>query len=467
MQENKISYSNNKLIAKISWLGASSIIKYLSQFASIILFVNKISLEEYGAYQEVWIVTNLFCTIIPFGLSTLLLSANTAAVKNWITTNSKKIVCLGLLGVTGLVTYLLFAMQNFGNIQKLFLFILIIFQILSLIGEAILVKQAKEKTIFWINSIYFIGYFLLHYFIVIKNYNLSTLLLGLIIITIVKSFFLFMLKNRTEKYFEEDKKIKSEWIYLGTNDALYVITKWLDKWIILFLLPTASFAIYFNGTYEIPIFLLLLSAVASVSIVEISKQKQENTDAILDIFKKPIFFLAAIVLPSFAFLYYNAASLFQLLFSNKYNESVPIFLVTLFLLPVRTIYSTSVLQAFGKSKIIVQGVIIDLILAVIFMIILYPIFGQKGLAASFVLSTYIQSYYYLWHTGKLLNKKVLDLVPLFSLMLTLVTSVLIAKGIFALTIKLNAVNAIMVNSIICLANMALVYFVLIKGKISL
>jgi O-antigen/teichoic acid export membrane protein len=464
LQVNNTFTNNNKLFTKISWLSASSMIKYIAQFVSIILFANKLSVDDYGTYQHVWIVINLFCTLIPFGLTTLLLSANTGAVKNWILTNKKSIISLSILSLFALLLYLFVAMKGLVQTEKIFLFILIIFQILAFAGESILVKQAKEKSLFWINTIYFIAYFLLHYFIVIKYYSLATLLLGLIIITIVKSFFSFMLKNRTEKYFSEENNIKSEWIYLGTNDVLNVVVKWLDKWIILLLWPTASFAIYFNGTYEIPIFLLLLGAVGSVSVVEISKLKIENKNAILQIFKEPILWLATIALPSFAFLYFNAAYLFKYLFANKYNESVPIFIITLFLIPARVVYSTSVLQAFGKSKIIVQGVLLDLILAIIFMSTLYPILGQKGFALAFVLSTYLQILYYLWHTSNLLQQKITNLVPFLPIMLILIISIVISGSVFVLTSKFEPLTAIIINSIACIANMILVYFVYVKAK---
>ena len=464
MQAKNIFSNSSNFLAKISWLGASSIIKYIVQIITIILFANKLSVKDYASYQHVWIVINLFCTIIPFGLSALLLNVNTGAIKNWIFTNKQIVITSVIVGIIALLFYLFFIMSNFENTEKVFLFLFIIIQIITLIGEAILTKQGKEKTIFWINTFYFIAYLLLHYFIVIKFYNLATLLLGLIIITIVKAFFLFMLKNRIEKIIEEDKTISKEWIYLGTNDLLNTIVKWLDKWIILWLWPTASFAVYFNGTYEIPIFLLLLGAVGSVSIVEISKLKLEENQAILQLFKKPVLTLATILLPSFAFLFCNASYLFEFLFSNKYNESVPIFLITLLILPARVVYSTSVLQVFGKSKIIVQGVIIDLLLAIFFMAILYPSIGIKGFALAFVLSTYIQIFYYLWHTSRLLRLKFSKLLPFSSILIILILSIVFASSLFALTTKLPHLYALMINSFGCIFNIIVIYFLFAKAK---
>lgn len=273
-----------------------------------------------------------------------------------------------------------------------------------------------------------------------------------------------MLKNKNEQNYIEENNIKKDWLYLGTNDVFNVFVKWMDKWIVLLLWPTTSFAIYFNGTYEIPIFLLLLGAVGSVSVVEIKKIKKDNTSAIVNIIKQPVLTLAAIALPSFAFLYFNASYLFQVLFANKYVESVPIFIITLLLIPSRIIYSTSVLQVFGKNKIIVKGVVIELVLAIVLMVILYPIINQKGFALAFVIANYIQLAYYLWHTAKFLNKKIIDLIPIFYVTIILTTALIIAKVVFEFTAALDIKLAIVINSIACFANMIAVYFIYVKAK---
>ena len=210
--------------------------------------------------------------------------------------------------------------------------------------------------------------------------------------------------------------------------------------------------------------MLLLVAVGNISIVEISKLKLEDTVAIKNIFEKPILFLAIIVMPCFAFLLFNANYLFELFFAKKYNESLPIFLMTIFILPSRIIYSTSVLQSFNKSHIIVKGVILDLVLAIIFMLSLYPILGLRGLALAFVLSNYIQVYYYLKQTSKLLKQKITSFVPFKKIVIILCLSLLFIFFISYFTKNLNSIIALSINSIACLSSIIVFYFLFAKTK---
>ncbi len=91
-------------------------------------------------------------------------------------------------------------------------------------------------------------------------------------------------------------------------------------------------------------------------------------------------------------------------------------------MPIRIIYSTAVLQALHKTNLIVKGAAFDFLLAIVFMAILYPIYKMEGLALSFVLSTYIQVAYYMWHTSKLVKQKINFLIPFQKLLYLLLIS---------------------------------------------
>jgi len=71
-------------------------------------------------------------------------------------------------------------------------------------------------------------------------------------------------------------------------------------------------------------------------------------------------------------------------------------------------------------------------LAGILMAVLYPLFKLPGLAAAFVISTYLQAFYYLWQTGKLLRLPALSLLPLKSITVILFICILIIGGVYFL-----------------------------------
>ena len=53
----------------------------------------------------------------------------------------------------------------------------------------------------------------------------------------------------------------------------------------------------------------------------------------------------------------------------------------------------------------------DILSALLLMTLLYPAFGVAGVALSIVVSTYLQVFYYIWHSAKLINVHITDLVP--------------------------------------------------------
>src|SRR6185312_1121889 len=98
-------------------------------------------------------------------------------------------------------------------------------------------------------------------------------------------------------------------------------------------------------------------------------------------------------------------------------DSVPIFAIGIFILPLRINNFSVILQCFSQGKKVMLGSLIDIIIAVALMIILYPFMGSKGIVLSIVISTYCQVLYYLWHSAKILNIKIWQLMPLQKLFL--------------------------------------------------
>lgn len=214
----------------------------------------------------------------------------------------------------------------------------------------------------------------------------------------------------------------SQLFYLGLNEVLNLLFKWLDKWIILILLTSSEFAVYFNGAYEIPVFGLMLSAVGNILLVDLAKNENNNPDKFKQLNHSATILLGSIVLPCFIFFLLFHAEFLTVLFSTKYTDSIPFFLITIFLLPVRCIYPTAALQVNNKSNIILKGAILDVVIAIILMFALYPIFKAKGIAAAFVISTYLQAIYYVWQTSKLYNIGILHTIPFKKLLFITVSA---------------------------------------------
>src|SRR5450432_2293697 len=90
------------------------------------------------------------------------------------------------------------------------------------------------------------------------------------------------------------------------------------------------------------------------------------------------------------------------------------------------------------------GSLIDIIIAFILMVILYPIMGSRGIVLSIVISTYCQVSYYLWHSARILNVKVYELLPLQKL----VVKFLILLALYFIIFLLLANSSIIIKLLI-------------------
>ena len=104
------------------------------------------------------------------------------------------------------------------------------------------------------------------------------------------------------------------------------------------------------------------------------------THKIQALFRESFNMLSTIVFPLFFFLFFFREEIFSVIFKDKYNASIPIFAISIFILPLRINNYSVILQCFSQGKKIMMGSLIDIIIALILMVSLYPFMGSKGIA---------------------------------------------------------------------------------------
>src|SRR5690606_18525106 len=121
--------------------------------------------------------------------------------------------------------------------------------------------------------------------------------------------------------------------------------------------------------------------------------------------------LSCIIFPLFFFFLLFRNELFLVVLSEKYLPSVPIFLMSILAIPLRAYSFTTILQNRHKGAIINTGAFLDLLLACVLMYPLYLWLGLPGIALAFVVSSYLQAGFYLYHTAKSLDTSIGKLAP--------------------------------------------------------
>jgi O-antigen/teichoic acid export membrane protein len=297
-----------------------------------------------------------------------------------------------------------------------------VIQNVSTITETFLIKRQGEKISFAINLVYTLLFLGWHIYVLLTNYSLFYLIEGITILSVLKWIVMLLIPAKTGLYATtniSEKQFLNHWIYLGSNDVLGIISKWIDKIFLLYMLTAADFAIFFNGSFEIPLFGLFISVLGSFLLLEISRNTGE-TFKIIKLYRESFNMLSSIVFPLFLFLFFFRHELFSFIFKDKYNESLPIFVISIFILPLRINNYSVILLCFAKGKKILLGSLLDISVAVLLMLILYPIMGTRGIALAIVIATFCQVIFYLWHSAKTLNISVFRIIPLKQLFLKFV-----------------------------------------------
>lgn len=406
-----------------------------------VMYSHSLSKESYGIFQSTWMYTNLASVAMGFGITTIIFSTNTGIFRSLFRNNRKSIIIFyAVLWICCLVLFYLFAV--FPPITKFLISIFILFQNINSITESWLIKNNNSGKYLRVNIIYSSLFFLWHFYILHQGYDLEKLIIGVIAISFLKLLALLApIRNfkTTENIDTNERKIFSHWAFIGFNDILSVFSKWIDKLILIYLLSPSEFAIFFNGSIEIPFFTIFISMSGNYQMMQISKD-QQNVELMKSVFRENFKFLTSFVFPGFFLLMFFRHDIFLLFFSEKYLESIPVFAITILILPFRINDYGTILQVFSKGNIITRGSVLELGIAILLITILYPIYGMRGAAAALVLSTIIQISYYFFHTTRVIHSSISELIPLKSLIIRFIISGLL---FFMLHMVVEGANPLM------------------------
>lgn len=208
----------------------------------------------------------------------------------------------------------------------------------------------------------------------------------------------------------EWRSVRSLWAHTALNEVVQVLFRWVDKLALNLLLPAALFALYFNGTLDVPFLPLLLGAAGSALLLHFGAPELSDAARVATL-KAAGQLLGRLVFPLFFFLVFFRAELFGVVFRHRYDAAVPLFLLASLVIPLRAYNFTALLQHKGQGRTITTGAILDLLLALGLMYPLYRWLGLGGVALAFVVSTWGQAAFYLGHTAHLLKVRWSALLP--------------------------------------------------------
>lgn len=413
------------VIKNAIFLFVSKLIPALLLTLSTIVFARYLPVNEYGIYQSVWSYVNIGIVISTFGIPKYILTFgnhNKAAIRKIIFQ-----VLFFTISLSG--AYILFYHDHLMLNERLFVIGILLSQAIYFIQEANLVRVNQNKRLLWSNFIYAILLFLAQMYIVFGiNYTLEFSLIAILIVSIIRNVIVFSF-NKSVEVEEELLPINYKQLaWFGLYDVLQVSSKWLDKLVLLLFLTPRDFAIYFNGTYEIPLIGMLLYVFQSIITVH-SADKSLNDKEQVEIFKNSSYLMSGILFPLAAFSVIFSDEIITLIFDSLYQESVILFAISALVIPLRICNFSVMLQIKEKGQIITLGLLLAFLSILGLMLILYTYLELEGLALSVVIGTYILAGFYTYHIIKVFNTSITQLFAIDKLLVRLFICFLLMAGI--------------------------------------
>ena len=184
---------------------------------------------------------------------------------------------------------------------------------------------------------------------------------------------------------------------------------------------------------EVPLGLLIAAAVGNVLVPRLTILWRDGDRAgMIATWREAMRKTSLILLPLFAFMMVMSADLVLLLYGPGYSESVAVFRVYLFLLPLRIATWGLIPQAIGRTGINLWASMVILVANAGIALALVGPLGLIGAALAAPISAVAAVTYYLVRLRTIVGLRVRDLVPVRALISTLAVSILAAAPLLAI-----------------------------------
>ncbi|MBK7682867.1 MAG: polysaccharide biosynthesis C-terminal domain-containing protein [Bacteroidetes bacterium] len=215
---------------------------------------------------------------------------------------------------------------------------------------------------------------------------------GLILLSIFKNSYLGILIYK-ENVFKINKKVLVDLLSYSTplifSFALAGSAEYIDGLLVASHFGSDQFAIFRYGARELPLAVLLSSSLSSSFIPRLS---QNNLRSELSNLKAESLKLMNLLFPITILLVCFSHWLYPLIFRAEFSASAPIFNTYLLLLVSRVLFPQTLVLANGKTKVIMQIAVFELIINFISSYFLMIKFGIIGIAVGTLIAFYAEKF---------------------------------------------------------------------------
>jgi O-antigen/teichoic acid export membrane protein len=246
-------------------------------------------------------------------------------------------------------------------------------------------------------------------------------------------------------------------IPLWLTSIVGVVGGMLDRAIVAGAFKPVDFAVYSVGAFAVPLDVIFQASVADVLRASLpSLILRDDLREVARLLREAVRKLSLIMLPSFVFLFGFAHEFVTLLFTNQYADSVSVFRIYTFGIPLFMFVLSLVPQVFGRTRINLNIVVVVTVFHIALSFALLKTIGFYGPAVSGVLTSYISTAIYLRVATRLAKASLRQLLPLPEIARTLACAGLAFGAAWLLR---DVTSSKLVNLLMHAGAFSLVFFV--------
>jgi O-antigen/teichoic acid export membrane protein len=213
-------------------------------------------------------------------------------------------------------------------------------------------------------------------------------------------------------------------IPLWLSSIVAVFGGFLDRALIAGSFTPVDYAIYTVGALAIPLDVIFQGSVADVLRASLPPLvKDGNMREVARLLREAVRKLALIMVPSFVFLLGYSAEFITVLFTEQYAQSVHVFRIYLFGIPLYMLVLSLVPQVLGKTRIHLNMVVAMTIAHIALSFVLLKTIGFYGPALSGIICGYVGTAIYLRIASRLVGAPLPQMLPLPEIAKTLACAV--------------------------------------------
>lgn len=233
--------------------------------------------------------------------------------------------------------------------------------------------------------------------------------------TLAVNLIVFLKNNEFEMTKKLDKAMLKDFVImsypLGITGVLGFGYALIAGTLISHFMTTTDYAIYRNGSIELPFIGTVVTSITMIYLPIISNLVAENKmEEVISIKQRLNNIVAAIVYPIIAVIIFLAKDLILLLLSAKYVLSIPVFIVFTCILFLRITDYQDILVSAKKSKVVLVGNILFVVINIFLVLVGIKLYGVLGASIGVLLSVAILAFFLTYKTSEHLKIRIKELI---------------------------------------------------------